>query len=152
MLYNEWIIIQLQEWHQHVLLTRSWTRAGLRSRWKMKVLSQRKNPKSRGENFKGGIFFKSTSHYCYWCPWYLYTWRALKCLCPVHETRQMTVKSISVPLCSCRKVPDHVVLSEGLNNRYWVLDVEEKPGLKTLTVSYSKTLHLTEKCLLKDGW
>ncbi|XP_011607896.1 DNA replication ATP-dependent helicase/nuclease DNA2 [Takifugu rubripes] len=50
------------------------------------------------------------------------------------------------------KVPDHVILSGGLNNRYWVLDVEERPGLKTLTVSCSKTLDLTEKCLLKDGW
>ncbi|KAM4602916.1 DNA replication ATP-dependent helicase/nuclease DNA2 [Polymixia lowei] len=51
-----------------------------------------------------------------------------------------------------RKVPDHVILSGGLNNRYWVLDVEETPGLKTLTVSCSKTLNPTETCLLKDGW
>ncbi|XP_034385404.1 DNA replication ATP-dependent helicase/nuclease DNA2 [Cyclopterus lumpus] len=50
------------------------------------------------------------------------------------------------------KVPDHVILSGGLNNRYWVLDVDERPGLKTLTVSCSKSLHPTETCLLKDGW
>lgn len=50
------------------------------------------------------------------------------------------------------KVPDHVILSGGLNNRYWVLDVEERPGLKTLTISCSKSLHPTETCLLKDGW
>nr|XP_020445477.1 DNA replication ATP-dependent helicase/nuclease DNA2 isoform X2 [Monopterus albus] len=51
-----------------------------------------------------------------------------------------------------RKVPDHVVLSGGLNNRYWVLDVEERPGHKTLVISCDKTLHTTETCLLKDGW
>ncbi|KAF7669381.1 hypothetical protein LDENG_00193020 [Lucifuga dentata] len=51
-----------------------------------------------------------------------------------------------------RKVPDHVILSGGLNNRYWVLDVEERPDHKTLTVSCSKSLHPTETCLLKDGW
>ncbi|XP_068443578.1 DNA replication ATP-dependent helicase/nuclease DNA2 isoform X2 [Clinocottus analis] len=51
-----------------------------------------------------------------------------------------------------RKVPDHVILSGGLNNRYWVLDVEERPGLKTLTISCFKSLHPTETCLLKDGW
>ncbi|XP_044065123.1 DNA replication ATP-dependent helicase/nuclease DNA2 [Siniperca chuatsi] len=50
------------------------------------------------------------------------------------------------------KVPDHVILFGGLNNRYWVLDVEERPGHKTLTISCSKSLHPTETCLLKDGW
>ncbi|XP_023137538.2 DNA replication ATP-dependent helicase/nuclease DNA2 isoform X2 [Amphiprion ocellaris] len=51
-----------------------------------------------------------------------------------------------------RKVPDHVILSGGPNNRYWVMDVEERPGHKTLTMSCSKSLHPTETCLLKDGW
>uniref|UniRef100_A0A671YL51 DNA replication ATP-dependent helicase/nuclease n=1 Tax=Sparus aurata TaxID=8175 RepID=A0A671YL51_SPAAU len=51
-----------------------------------------------------------------------------------------------------RKVPDHVILSGGRNNRYWVLDVEERPGHKTLTLTCSKSLHPTETCLLKDGW
>ncbi|XP_034727332.1 DNA replication ATP-dependent helicase/nuclease DNA2 isoform X2 [Etheostoma cragini] len=51
-----------------------------------------------------------------------------------------------------RKVPDHVILSGGLNNRYWVVDVEERPGHKTLTISCSRSLHPTETCLLKDGW
>ncbi|XP_026234301.1 DNA replication ATP-dependent helicase/nuclease DNA2 [Anabas testudineus] len=50
------------------------------------------------------------------------------------------------------KVPDHVVLSGGPNNRYWVLDVEERPGHKTLIISCYKSLHPTETCLLKDGW
>ncbi|KAM9366704.1 DNA replication ATP-dependent helicase/nuclease DNA2 [Symphorus nematophorus] len=50
------------------------------------------------------------------------------------------------------KVPDHVILSGGINNRYWVLDVEERPGHKTLTITCSKSLHPTETCLLKDGW
>ncbi|XP_038557223.1 DNA replication ATP-dependent helicase/nuclease DNA2 [Micropterus salmoides] len=50
------------------------------------------------------------------------------------------------------KVPDHVILSGGLNNRYWVLDVEERPGHKTLTISCSKSLRPTETCVLKDGW
>ncbi|XP_059214337.1 DNA replication ATP-dependent helicase/nuclease DNA2 [Centropristis striata] len=51
-----------------------------------------------------------------------------------------------------RKVPDHVILSGGLNNRYWVVDVEERPGHKTLTISCSRSQHPTETCLLKDGW
>ncbi|XP_053174097.1 DNA replication ATP-dependent helicase/nuclease DNA2 [Scomber japonicus] len=51
-----------------------------------------------------------------------------------------------------RKVPDHVILSGGVNNRYWVLDVEERPGHKILTITCSKSLHPTETCLLKDGW
>ncbi|KAM3876969.1 DNA replication ATP-dependent helicase/nuclease DNA2 [Diretmus argenteus] len=51
-----------------------------------------------------------------------------------------------------RKVPDHVILCGGLNNRYWVLNVEEGPAHKVLTISCSKTLHPTETCLLKDGW
>ncbi|XP_029354201.1 DNA replication ATP-dependent helicase/nuclease DNA2 [Echeneis naucrates] len=50
------------------------------------------------------------------------------------------------------KVPDHVILSGGINNRYWVLDVEERPCQKTLTISCYKSLHPTETCLLKDGW
>ncbi|KAM7014960.1 DNA replication ATP-dependent helicase/nuclease DNA2 [Tautogolabrus adspersus] len=50
------------------------------------------------------------------------------------------------------KVPDHVILSGGLNNRYWVLDIEERPGSKSLTISCSKSLHPTETCVLKDGW
>ncbi|XP_072236496.1 DNA replication ATP-dependent helicase/nuclease DNA2 [Leuresthes tenuis] len=51
-----------------------------------------------------------------------------------------------------RKVPDHVILSGGPNNRYWVVDIEERPGCKTLTISCSKSLRPTETCLLKDGW
>ncbi|KAJ3592791.1 hypothetical protein NHX12_005130 [Muraenolepis orangiensis] len=51
-----------------------------------------------------------------------------------------------------RKVPDHVILSGGISNRYWVLEVEERPGQKTLTITCSKTLQPTETCLLKDGW
>ncbi|XP_030232476.1 DNA replication ATP-dependent helicase/nuclease DNA2 [Gadus morhua] len=50
------------------------------------------------------------------------------------------------------RVPDHVVLSGGINNRYWVLEVEERPGQKTLTITCSKSLQPTETCLLKDGW
>ncbi|XP_074522207.1 DNA replication ATP-dependent helicase/nuclease DNA2 [Halichoeres trimaculatus] len=50
------------------------------------------------------------------------------------------------------KVPEHIILSGGFNNRYWVLDVEERPGSKTLTISCSRSLHPTETCLLKDGW
>ncbi|XP_007549855.1 PREDICTED: DNA replication ATP-dependent helicase/nuclease DNA2 isoform X3 [Poecilia mexicana] len=50
------------------------------------------------------------------------------------------------------KVPDHVILSEGPNNRYLVLDVEEKPGHKSLTISCCRSLLPTETCLLKDGW
>ncbi|XP_071344217.1 DNA replication ATP-dependent helicase/nuclease DNA2 [Trachinotus anak] len=55
-------------------------------------------------------------------------------------------------LKNASKVPDHVILSGGINNRYWVLDVEERPGHKTLTISCYRSLHPTEMCLLKDGW
>ena len=55
-------------------------------------------------------------------------------------------------LFSFHRVPDHVVLSGGINNRYWVLEVEERPGQKTLTITCSKSLQPTETCLLKDGW
>ncbi|CAG5854382.1 unnamed protein product [Menidia menidia] len=51
-----------------------------------------------------------------------------------------------------RKVPDHVILSSGPNNRYWVVDIEERPNCKTLTISCSRSLHPTETCLLTDGW
>ncbi|RVE74639.1 hypothetical protein OJAV_G00024120 [Oryzias javanicus] len=50
------------------------------------------------------------------------------------------------------KVPDHVILSGGLNNRYWVVDVEDGPGYKKLIISCSRTQHPVETCLLKDGW
>uniref|UniRef100_H3D8F0 DNA replication ATP-dependent helicase/nuclease n=1 Tax=Tetraodon nigroviridis TaxID=99883 RepID=H3D8F0_TETNG len=44
------------------------------------------------------------------------------------------------------------ILCGGLNNRYCVLDVEERPGQTTLTVSCSRSLSPTETCLLRDGW
>uniref|UniRef100_A0A1A7X498 DNA replication ATP-dependent helicase/nuclease n=2 Tax=Iconisemion striatum TaxID=60296 RepID=A0A1A7X498_9TELE len=50
------------------------------------------------------------------------------------------------------KVPDHVILSGGLNNRYVVVDVEERPGHKLLSISCSRSLCPTETCLLTDGW
>nr|XP_054588156.1 DNA replication ATP-dependent helicase/nuclease DNA2 isoform X2 [Nothobranchius furzeri] len=50
------------------------------------------------------------------------------------------------------KVPDHVILSGGLNNRYVVVDVEERPGRKLLSISCSRSLCPTETCLLTDGW
>uniref|UniRef100_A0A4W6G061 DNA replication ATP-dependent helicase/nuclease n=1 Tax=Lates calcarifer TaxID=8187 RepID=A0A4W6G061_LATCA len=68
----------------------------------------------------------------------------------IEET--MSVNDDKSPLCPYRKVPDHMILSGGKNNRYWVLDVTERPGHKTLTISCHKSLHPTETCLLKDGW
>uniref|UniRef100_I3KK41 DNA replication ATP-dependent helicase/nuclease n=1 Tax=Oreochromis niloticus TaxID=8128 RepID=I3KK41_ORENI len=59
---------------------------------------------------------------------------------------------IKSPFCPHSKVPDHVILCGGPKNRYWVIDVEERPGLKTLTISCSKLLHPAETCLLRDGW
>ncbi|XP_055363244.1 DNA replication ATP-dependent helicase/nuclease DNA2 isoform X2 [Betta splendens] len=50
------------------------------------------------------------------------------------------------------KVPEHVILSGGPNNRYWVLHVDQGPGHKSLIVSCYKSLHPTETCVLKDGW
>uniref|UniRef100_A0A3P8YSP2 DNA replication ATP-dependent helicase/nuclease n=1 Tax=Esox lucius TaxID=8010 RepID=A0A3P8YSP2_ESOLU len=54
-------------------------------------------------------------------------------------------------------IPDHVILTTGLHNRYWVLDVNEVPGVrgsveKHLTITASKMCHPTELCILKDGW
>ncbi|KAI4886215.1 hypothetical protein NFI96_005228 [Prochilodus magdalenae] len=56
-----------------------------------------------------------------------------------------------------KKIPEHVLLSGGLHNRYWVLDVKETTGCqgyaeKHLTITCSKTAEFTEICLLKDGW
>ncbi|XP_017274119.1 DNA replication ATP-dependent helicase/nuclease DNA2 [Kryptolebias marmoratus] len=79
--------------------------------------------------------------------------------CPVEDrleeswfTEQMDDEAVEERPKKPLKVPDHVILSGGLNNRYLVVDVEERPGHKTLTVSCSKTLHPAETCLLKDGW
>ncbi|KAI5617418.1 DNA replication ATP-dependent helicase/nuclease DNA2 isoform X1 [Silurus asotus] len=54
-------------------------------------------------------------------------------------------------------IPEHVILSSGLHNRYWVLDVQEATGAqgyieKHLTITCSKSSHPTETCVLKDGW
>ncbi|KAL2083251.1 hypothetical protein ACEWY4_021024 [Coilia grayii] len=54
-------------------------------------------------------------------------------------------------------VPDHVLLSTGLHNRYWVLETQEITGThgyseKHLTITASKTCQPTETCILKDGW
>uniref|UniRef100_A0A3B4GFA3 DNA replication ATP-dependent helicase/nuclease DNA2 n=1 Tax=Pundamilia nyererei TaxID=303518 RepID=A0A3B4GFA3_9CICH len=66
--------------------------------------------------------------------------------------RKMGTLMIKSPFCPHRKVPDHVILCGGPKNRYWVMNVEERPGLKTLTISCSKLLHPAETCLLRDGW
>lgn len=62
------------------------------------------------------------------------------------------MESVDQTAKKVRKVPDHVILSGGPNNRYWVLAVEEKPGCKMLTITCHKSLKPTETCLLKDGW
>jgi hypothetical protein len=54
-------------------------------------------------------------------------------------------------------IPDHVILTTGLHNRYWILDVQEIHGArgsveKHLSITASKTSHPTEICILKDGW
>uniref|UniRef100_A0A669CQN7 DNA replication ATP-dependent helicase/nuclease n=1 Tax=Oreochromis niloticus TaxID=8128 RepID=A0A669CQN7_ORENI len=77
------------------------------------------------------------------------------CLNQVHSDfflRKMGTLMIKSPFCPHSKVPDHVILCGGPKNRYWVIDVEERPGLKTLTISCSKLLHPAETCLLRDGW
>lgn len=56
-----------------------------------------------------------------------------------------------------RAIPDDVILSTGLHNRYWVLDVQEvvshKGDLeKHLKITASKIMHPTESCVLKEGW
>ncbi|KAJ8416071.1 hypothetical protein AAFF_G00380930 [Aldrovandia affinis] len=55
-----------------------------------------------------------------------------------------------------RDIPDHVVLSTGLHNRYWVLEVQEGSGPqgfpeKHLIITASKTTE-PEVVILKDGW
>lgn len=77
------------------------------------------------------------------------------CLDQVHSDfflRKMGTLMIKSPFCPHRKVPDHLILCGGPKNRYWVMNVEERPGLKTLTISCSKLLHPAETCLLRDGW
>ncbi|XP_048864961.1 DNA replication ATP-dependent helicase/nuclease DNA2 isoform X2 [Brienomyrus brachyistius] len=56
-----------------------------------------------------------------------------------------------------RAIPNDVILSTGLHNRYWVLDVQEvvtpKGDLeKHLKITASKIMHPTESCVLKEGW
>uniref|UniRef100_A0A8C9WBK6 DNA replication ATP-dependent helicase/nuclease DNA2 n=1 Tax=Scleropages formosus TaxID=113540 RepID=A0A8C9WBK6_SCLFO len=56
-----------------------------------------------------------------------------------------------------RRIPEDVILSTGLYNRYWVLDVQEAVGPsgtleKHLKITASKTTQPTETCILKDGW
>ncbi|XP_036411425.1 DNA replication ATP-dependent helicase/nuclease DNA2 [Megalops cyprinoides] len=56
-----------------------------------------------------------------------------------------------------KNIPAHILLSTGLFNRYWVLDVQEISGPrgvseKHLTVTASKTANPTEVVILKDGW
>ncbi|XP_072565933.1 DNA replication ATP-dependent helicase/nuclease DNA2 isoform X2 [Paramormyrops kingsleyae] len=56
-----------------------------------------------------------------------------------------------------RAIPDDVILSNGLHNRYWVLDVQEvvshKGDLeKHLKITASKIMYPTESCVLKEGW
>ncbi|XP_076012061.1 DNA replication ATP-dependent helicase/nuclease DNA2 [Genypterus blacodes] len=78
--------------------------------------------------------------------------------CPLEETLEESwfAEDIDQPAeekcIKFHKVPDHVILSGGLNNRYWVVNVEETPAYKTLTVSCCRSLHPTETCLLTDGW
>lgn len=63
-----------------------------------------------------------------------------------------SVKYIVIRQMPCSKLPDHVILCGGVNNRYWVLEVEERAAVKTLTITCSRSLHPTETCLLRDGW
>ncbi|KAG9329109.1 hypothetical protein JZ751_007618 [Albula glossodonta] len=56
-----------------------------------------------------------------------------------------------------RNIPDHVILSTGLHNRYWVLEVQQLVGPqgfpeKRLVITASKTAEPTEEVILKDGW
>ncbi|XP_061735969.1 DNA replication ATP-dependent helicase/nuclease DNA2 [Nerophis ophidion] len=67
-------------------------------------------------------------------------------------TEQMDPSESVVSKEKPRKLPDHVILCGGLNNRYWVLNVEERPDQKLLTITHYRSLHPTETCLLKDGW
>uniref|UniRef100_A0A674F6G4 DNA replication ATP-dependent helicase/nuclease n=1 Tax=Salmo trutta TaxID=8032 RepID=A0A674F6G4_SALTR len=71
-----------------------------------------------------------------------------------------SLKPLSVKRASSfqkKGIPDHVILTTGLHNRYWILDVQEVHGArgsaeKHLTITASKTSHPTEICILKDGW
>ncbi|KAI1896982.1 hypothetical protein AGOR_G00100520 [Albula goreensis] len=56
-----------------------------------------------------------------------------------------------------RNIPDHVILSTGLHNRYCVLEVQQLVGPqgfpeKRLVITASKTAEPTEEVILKDGW
>nr|XP_057945635.1 DNA replication ATP-dependent helicase/nuclease DNA2 [Doryrhamphus excisus] len=67
-------------------------------------------------------------------------------------TEQMGLSESLLSKEKPRKLPDHVILCGGPNNRYWVLNVEENPGQKLLTITHFRSLHPIETCLLKDGW
>ncbi|XP_061557385.1 LOW QUALITY PROTEIN: DNA replication ATP-dependent helicase/nuclease DNA2 [Phycodurus eques] len=67
-------------------------------------------------------------------------------------TEQMEPSDCLVPKEKPHKLPDHVILRGGPNNRYLVLNVEESPTQKVLTITHFKFLQPTETCLLKDGW
>ncbi|XP_077420738.1 DNA replication ATP-dependent helicase/nuclease DNA2 [Vanacampus margaritifer] len=67
-------------------------------------------------------------------------------------TEQMEPSECLVPKEKPCKLPDHVILCGGPNNRYWVLNVEERPNEKVLTITHFRSLQPTETCLLKDGW
>lgn len=51
-------------------------------------------------------------------------------------------------------VPDHIMLSSGFNNRYWVMNIQHPFGHseKHLRITTSKTMEPVETCILKDGW
>ncbi|XP_019751423.1 DNA replication ATP-dependent helicase/nuclease DNA2 [Hippocampus comes] len=67
-------------------------------------------------------------------------------------TEQMEPSGCLLPKEKPCKLPDHVILCGGPNNRYWVLNVEEKLNQKILTITHFRSLQPTETCLLKDGW
>ncbi|XP_077570114.1 DNA replication ATP-dependent helicase/nuclease DNA2 isoform X1 [Stigmatopora nigra] len=51
-----------------------------------------------------------------------------------------------------RRLPDDVILRGGPDNRYWVLNVDERPNEKVLTITHFRSLQPTETCRLKDEW
>uniref|UniRef100_A0A8C8M6F2 DNA replication ATP-dependent helicase/nuclease n=1 Tax=Oncorhynchus tshawytscha TaxID=74940 RepID=A0A8C8M6F2_ONCTS len=76
---------------------------------------------------------------------------------PLSVKRASSLSSNESSLPSSLSIPDHVILTTGLHNRYWILDVQEIHGPrgsveKHLTITASKTSHSTEICILKDGW
>ncbi|XDV50215.1 hypothetical protein PO909_019314 [Leuciscus waleckii] len=84
--------------------------------------------------------------------------------CPITKKRPLSTAELQVKekiadgkTLKIKGIPEHVTLTSGVHNRYWVLDVQDVTSSRSgtekhLTITCSKTTQSTETCVLKDGW